>query len=201
MAIATYSELKTAIGSWLKRTDLAADIPNFIALGELRINRRLRIRGMEASVSLPITAGGATIPSNMLSLKSITLNDANTTPLERVTPINFYARNDAAGMPRVFAQVGNQYLFSPVPDATTYEVSCNYYAAPVALSDVAPTNWFMLNAPDVLLWAALAEAAPFMLEDPRIVIWEKKLEAALQALEGVECVERMGGAVPTVRRV
>jgi hypothetical protein len=201
MAIATYSELKTAVASWLKRTDLAADIPNFISLGELRINRRLRIRGMEASAALTITAGAATIPSNLLSLKTITLNDANTTILERVSPINFFARNDAAGPPRVFTQAGNQYLFSPIPTGTTTAANCVYYASPTPLSDVAPTNWFMTNAPDVLLWAALAEAAPFMLEDPRIPVWEGKLEAALQALEGVECVEAMGGAVPTIRRV
>jgi hypothetical protein len=201
MAIATYSELKTALASWLKRTDLAADIPNFISLGELRINRRLRIRGMEASAALTITAGAAAIPSNLLSLKTITLNDANTTILERVSPINFFARNDAAGPPRVFTQAGNQYLFSPIPTGTTTAANCVYYAAPTPLSDVAPTNWFMTNAPDVLLWAALAEAAPFMLEDPRIPVWEGKLEAALQALEGVECVEAMGGAVPTIRRV
>ena len=42
MAIATYTELKTSIASWLNRDDLTSVIPDFISLAEAGINRDLR---------------------------------------------------------------------------------------------------------------------------------------------------------------
>ena len=43
MAISNYSELKTAIASWLDRTDLTDIIPDFIALAETRHKRDFKI--------------------------------------------------------------------------------------------------------------------------------------------------------------
>ena len=43
MAINSYSTLVTAVGNWLNRSDLTANIPYFIRLGEARIYRVLRI--------------------------------------------------------------------------------------------------------------------------------------------------------------
>ena len=47
MAISTYSELKTALTNWSKRTDLSTVLGDFIALAEARIQRSLlaRVRG------------------------------------------------------------------------------------------------------------------------------------------------------------
>jgi hypothetical protein len=52
MAITTYAELKTAIASWLDRSDLTSTIPDFITLFEAVANRRLRVRQMEKTITL-----------------------------------------------------------------------------------------------------------------------------------------------------
>jgi hypothetical protein len=44
MSITTYSELQQAIADWLERADLAARIPDFIALFEATANRLSRMR-------------------------------------------------------------------------------------------------------------------------------------------------------------
>lgn len=43
--------LQAAIAGWLARSDLTASIPDFIQLGEARINRELRTRQMQAVVT------------------------------------------------------------------------------------------------------------------------------------------------------
>lgn len=43
MALNTYSDLKTAIGDWLHRGDLAARAADFIALAELRFTRQITL--------------------------------------------------------------------------------------------------------------------------------------------------------------
>ncbi len=57
MSIVTYTDLQSAIGNWLARSDLSANIPDFITLAEARIfygaddpnfpSPPLRIRAME----------------------------------------------------------------------------------------------------------------------------------------------------------
>ena len=44
MAFTTYTELKSVVADYLARTDLTAQIPDFITLAEVRLKRDLRIR-------------------------------------------------------------------------------------------------------------------------------------------------------------
>jgi hypothetical protein len=73
-------------------------------------------------------------------------------------------------------------VFGPYPDSN-YTVKGVYYKQLTALSDSNTTNWLTTDAPDLLLWATLSEAAPFLKDDARIGIWEGKYQAAKQALK------------------
>lgn len=44
-------------------------------------------------------------------------------------------------------------------------------------------NWYLENAPEVLLYASLLEAQPFIMNDPRIPIWQAYLADALDSLD------------------
>jgi hypothetical protein len=48
MPLQTYTDLTTALTSWLQRSDLAALLPSFVQLFEATANRRLRVRQQEA---------------------------------------------------------------------------------------------------------------------------------------------------------
>lgn len=43
MALTTYAELQTSIANWCNRSDIEAEVRDFIKLAEARINRRLRV--------------------------------------------------------------------------------------------------------------------------------------------------------------
>ena len=57
MAIATYSDLQTAIANFLARTDLTSQIPDFIKLAESRMSRELETRSQEKRVQATLTSG------------------------------------------------------------------------------------------------------------------------------------------------
>ena len=57
MAITDYASLKTTIADYLHRSDLSdAIIANFIQLGEVRLNRNLRVLQQEATATLTLSA-------------------------------------------------------------------------------------------------------------------------------------------------
>ena len=51
MSLANYSGLKASVANWLNRTDLTAEIVDFIELAENRISHELRIPAMEKTIS------------------------------------------------------------------------------------------------------------------------------------------------------
>ena len=88
MAISTYAELKTAIASWLDRSDLTDVIPDFITLAETRHKRDFKIRRMETRVTANTIADTEyyTLPDNYIAMRNIKLNTDTKTPLEFLTP-------------------------------------------------------------------------------------------------------------------
>ncbi len=56
MSIDNNGELKTAVGNWLENDSLATRIPEFIALTEDRIGRKVRIRANESVADLTLRA-------------------------------------------------------------------------------------------------------------------------------------------------
>src|SRR3954469_10493969 len=89
MAITTYAELQTAITNWLDRTDLSSRIPEFIALYESKVNRRLRVRQQITSTTLTPSSGSASLPSDFLEWKRVTWAGSTKQELEYVSPLQF----------------------------------------------------------------------------------------------------------------
>ena len=80
MTIQTYSDLQTAIASWIARADLSSNIPDFIALFESVANRRLRLRQQESAATLTPSSGVAALPADYLAWRRVTW--AGATPRE-----------------------------------------------------------------------------------------------------------------------
>jgi hypothetical protein len=51
-----------------------------------------------------------------------------------------------------------------------------YFRAFEPLTVWKPTNWLLLNAPDLYLYGALTDSAPFIREDERIAVWKSLYE-------------------------
>jgi hypothetical protein len=174
MALANYSDLKTTIANYLGRTDLTNQIPDFISLAEIRMSRALRIREMLTTATANTTAGDSTVglPSDFLEMRDLFVEGNPRYPLSYVTP-SVFTRNlnsSLSGRPIVYTMRGSEFEFGPVPD-TAYEIQMIYYAKPQALSDTNPSNVFMANCPDALLYGALVEAEPYLMNDARAEVW------------------------------
>lgn len=180
MAISNYSELQTAIASWLNRTDLTTEIVDFITLGEARIYRDLRIRSMETALSDTIASGVIAVPSDYISLKSAYISGSPARKLEYQTVDFIYRKypiRSSEAKPFYIAREGTNFIFGPYPDSA-YTVNGIYYKRLPALSGANTTNWFTDNAPDILLWASLVESVAYTMDDERLAVWETKYNQA-----------------------
>jgi hypothetical protein len=75
------------------------------------------------------------------------------------------------------------WLIAPTPDEA-YPVEVVYYQLPELLDDTVQTNWVTEQAPQLLLYAALLEAAPFLGNDERIAVWQSMYDRAAATLQG-----------------
>lgn len=138
MAITNYSELQSAVATWLDRTDLADVMPDFIALGENYINygggasgincEPLRVREMHKDISLPVENGIAVLPHDFLSLISISKTASEQALSYRIIGEDLRLNDWQGG-----------------------DVNLIYYARISALSDANPTNWLLQKHPDIYL--------------------------------------------------
>jgi hypothetical protein len=162
VALDTYANLSTAIGSWEERTFTSGDTDEFILLAEAKANRRLvndyRVRSGIVTVTTN-SSGVATLPSGYVGMVSLTRDLAGSVPLRQVphgalVEINPYEESDDA---RAYSLL----------DATTLQVApiieddfnALYSKTIPGLSGSNTTNWLLTLAPDYYLFACQAAAA------------------------------------------
>lgn len=199
--ITSYSSLQTSIASFLHRSDMTDIIKELISDAEFRIANELRIRAMEAAFSSAISSGVVAIPTGFLEWKFLYVDGDSAQKLERRDTewiYTNYPTRSAEGKPVCFSGEGDNVIFGPYPDSA-YTIKGRYYKKLDALSDSNTTNWFITNAPDLLRYGALCEAAPYMMDDPRIVIWERKYEQVKQRIKATERREAVSGSLLTAR--
>lgn len=193
--ITSYATLKASISSFLHRGDtLDAMIPEFIADAEARIYNDLRIKAMEAAFSGTTSAGTIALPSGFMEWKWLYADITNRQKLERRDyewMVQTYPT--ATGVPKYFDRVGEYLKFAPEPDSDTDLVGV-YYKRLDALSDSNTSNWFIVNAPDLLRNAALCEAAPYVADDERIALWEAKYQAIKARIQRTDKREAFSGS-------
>lgn len=186
MALATYSDLLTAVGAWLNRTDLTATIPDFIRLAESEFNRVLRTVEMEATTSLTVTSGAVAVPADFLGVRSLYIANAT---LDYITPGE--ALEDAStGVPAYYTIIEGQFIFRPSQSTT----ATLYYSQSIpALTVSNTTNWLMTKHPDLYLFATLAQAEFYGWNDPRLPIVKARVEEIIAQIAAGAEKERHGG--------
>jgi hypothetical protein len=182
MAITTYSELQTAVSSWLNRSDLNAVVPDFISLAEADINRRLRHWRMQVRATAQIDGQYSAFPNNWVEAIRFQITDGTPSELELLPQAEIVDRREdaanIAGRPRFYAITGSQFEFFPTPDGT-YNAELVYFGKVPALSVSAPTNWLLSDHPDVYLYGSLVHSAPYLSDDARAQVWAALYQSAL----------------------
>src|SRR5262245_41513286 len=146
MALATYSDLKTAVASELARSDLTTYIPDAITLAHARINRVLREhpRMQKRNDAFSITAEYVAVPSDFRELKSMYLQ---TSPRSEISmQYDNWVASDTSAKPRYVIITGSTtpgvefFRFGPPPNAT-YTATIEYVAYLTAMSGASDHNW------------------------------------------------------------
>ena len=183
MSLDTYTNLKAALATVLHRSDLTSSIPDFITLAEDKLNKRLRIRGMENRVTATVSSQYVALPTQFLAIKNMQLNTTPATPLTFATPDMIdirYPDPTLVDTPKFYSLVGGQIQLAPVPD-TSYTLEMDYYKSFALATD--GTNWLLTNAPRCYYYGALMEAAAFLKDDKRVPLWAQLLETAIKEVE------------------
>jgi hypothetical protein len=189
MAITTYAELVTAIGSWTHRSDLASIAPDFIMLAEQRIyhgsedpempSPPLRIRLMEERDTGTASNGLISIPTGYL--ETIVLKTAvngESFRLEYKPPSDNAYYQGQSGNARFYSRVNEGIYVGPQTAAYTHD----YYKRFDALTVSATTNTLLTNYPHLYLYGCLVEAMPYIGKDARLSLWYRMFNASLRGL-------------------
>jgi hypothetical protein len=180
MALTNYNDLVTTVESYLARSDLTSIIPTFVMLAQQRISRDLRTREMLKVATTTATDGTVELPTDFLEMRELHFQGNPPITLEYQSPDKFF-RNQVtttSGLPYYYTIIGYEFQFAPVPDSAQV-LQILYYAEPTFISSTVPSNLYLANYPDALLYAALAEAEPYLMNDERITVWASMYDRAI----------------------
>jgi hypothetical protein len=187
MAITTYAELLAAVTSWTNRIDLAARIPEFIALAETRIYEKFRAKSLTKALSLPYLAAatGVTLPSDLISVVSLRDTATGRTGAVDVISYDRYVelQNFAVLLDRTSTSVvvtGRELLFVVAPTSAGNIVG-RYLAKEPALSGTNATNEILTQYPNLYLFATLLEAYDYLRDDISAVKYQARFDEAMNA--------------------
>ncbi|GAG49067.1 unnamed protein product, partial [marine sediment metagenome] len=180
----------TAIASWVNRSDLDSQIPDFITLAEARLRRDVRLRQLQV---LDFDASEEyALPSDFKACIDLYHDGPSVfarMPIVGLGELSERKRQHGdLGQP-MFASIvdgpagAEHYIrFAPEPSGS-YGLRMTYESSLIALSDAATTNWLLTSSPDLYLFASMSEAELFLQEDERVALWEKKYAQAAEEFE------------------
>ena len=194
MALATYSDLKTAVASWLERSDMTAVIVDCVTLAEARLNRELG--PVETDASLTGTADSRSLDISALSVvEPIELwiadpSSEDEREVQQQSPSTMaYAETSGRPAQWVMASTSALKLDRPCDQAYAFRF---HYRQRFALSDSATTNWLLTNHPDIYLAACLMWGAGYQEAFPNGAVWKAVLDEQVPAVAHTLAKQRKG---------
>jgi len=174
MSIGTYSELKAAVSDWMARSDISGNVADFITLAEARLNRLLGPVGTTAL--LTGVAGAQTVSIASLDVQEpqnlyVTEGESEYSVVPRA--LGTYSTTAIQGRPTIWAIEGDTITFDR-PMLSAYPLRFVYLSR-FGLSDLAPTNEFLTNHPDLYLAAAIVWGCAFV-KDQSGTVWKQMLD-------------------------
>lgn len=201
MSLANYTQLQSALTSAISRSDFGVKIIDCIALAEDKMNKRLRLRGMELRVTASISTEYISLPTGFLAMKNFQLNTTPKTHLRYATPDYLDARypsGDNTDTPAFFTFIGGEIQLAPAPD-TTYTAEMTYYEKLDLAAD--STNWVLTNSPRIYYYGALREAYHMIKDERRASYYDGLQEASIREAELADDYDQIPDGDLAVRSV
>lgn len=177
MAFNTIDGLINEIVSWSNNAVTTLQATGMVTLAEDRIFREVKTRQMEASTTIALTGGVATVPGSLTELRNAYISSTPYQNLQRKTPDwirTKYPLGAGSGLPKYIARDNSNYIFGPTP-TSGHSVVLNFYERPATAVGSTLTG-LLSSSPGLLLYAALSESEPFLGRDERVQVWEGKYQ-------------------------
>lgn len=188
MTIATFADLKASLASWSNRSDLTAQIPDFIGYGHQQICSMLRAPVLLQTTTVTVGAETVATPAGFLAAARFYLNLTPRITLKQVTA---EARSELAAQyatgdhPGWFALEGSNFVFAP-PFTGSATGSLLYYAQPSTLAADTDTNVVLSKYPFLYLFGGLSALFSYLEDDARADRWEGKFLGLIAEINKAE---------------
>lgn len=189
MALNTNADLQAAIADWLNRSDLSVQIPDFLTLAQLKINRRLSIVEQEILTSIIPVAQAATLPLGTKFV--ISVSDSNGRRVEPVSMSEILDYADLSGSVTRYSVSGDKIYFAPTPAGDNTDAFSILYSADKDLNggDSGPV---LLQ--DIYLNAALQEAYVYLKDDGRVNYFKQMVDEGIANVQARRSKQGIGRA-------
>ena len=185
-----YADLQGSVSTWLGRSDLAANIPDFITLFEASANRSIIARAMLTTVSLTTVQGVANLPSDYIGADQVEWKGDPTANLEYIDPAifnmwfpTFPTAAGTPGTPEFYTIQVNTISIVPFDD-TSPTLLTYYQKIPPLASNT--TNWLLQDWPDAYLFGTLVEANAFIMDATKGELWLARRDQAFNEITEIE---------------
>lgn len=182
-----YAQLKTAITTWINRSDVpTADV---VALAEAEIRRDVRVMAMEGITSGSLSSGSFAVPADFLESRQLLIGGKRH---DFIPPERYQLEHEMQSTARYFTRIGGSFY---VVNGGSGSYSLLYSAAFASLSADSDTNWVLTNAQDVYLFCALKHAAVWAKDAAAAQGYDAMYQAAVSKLNSSDRASRFAGAL------
>ena len=187
----TYAQLQTDVITYMKRSDLADNVPTFIRLAESSLFREISPPETETVTVGATVDGYIELPADFGTLRKITMEQGG-----YIRELQYASRefedNNATPYPSHYSLEAGKLRVYGTSTGTAYTI--HYLPTMQPLSDVVTTNWLLENAADLYMYASALEGAKYTLDNEEAV----KLASLVGAL--TDSVRRLAErrAMPSV---
>jgi hypothetical protein len=194
MALSTYADLKTAVASWLNRTDLTTTIVDCVTLAEGDIRLDVRCQAMEQVATGTLAAATLAHPTRYLEGKLLYINS---TRYEYVTEDTFYTLGSDATN-HVYTSIGQTLYILGAAVGQSYTLI--YYQGFAAFSGSSDTNWLLTNYPSIYLSAACRHGAHFLKDYDEEARWAAMYAGGAARVKSQQMVANQPGPLRVIPR-
>ena len=189
MALSTNADLQAAIADWLNRSDLSAQIPDFLTLAQLKINRKLSIVEQEILAEITPVAQATTLPTGTKFV--ISVSDSKGRRVEAVSMSELLDYAVEGGSVTRYTVSGDKIYFAPTPASDNTDAFSVLYSADKDLNggDSGPV---LLQ--DIYLNAALQEAYVYLKDDGRVNYFKQMVDEGIANVEARRSKQGVGRA-------
>ena len=192
----TYSALKTAIKDYVENEEssFVTHLDDFIKTTEERILKGVQLDYFVKNVTGTATANDPYLgaPSDYLSSRSLAVIDSssnyNYLQLKQTSFIRDYTpASSTTGEPKYYAEFDeNTFILAPTPNSN-YTFELHYFYRPSSLTSAGDsgTTWLSTNAPNAILYGALAEAMVYLKNYESAPIYEQRFQEALALMKNL----------------